>query len=302
MCDMKNILTSLAFLILCTTGVAALAIDDDDASIIYSRNNWGGAGFKNGSFDYQQTERYSNFCFSSSFPVKGAKATINFTGTGITWVGKKGPNYGIASYSIDGGTPISFDAYSPNEVFQSNNAVITGLPDGPHALTIEVTCNKNAASSNYYQVIDQFLISGTPLSPSQGTLAGYNSSALSFGGAWTCAFEPDGSDLSGGHCYINAANASISWKFTGSMIEMFGRPDLEDAIFNVLIDGAQIATVDGHFGNVDNDALNAYPLFIAQVTPGTHTIQLVNTGKKDSAASNSYLQFDQFMAFGGGRR
>jgi hypothetical protein len=103
--------------------------------------------------------------------------------------------------------------------------------------------------------------------------------------------------FSGGHCYSNAKNASISWTFTGSLIEVYGRPDAENGIFNVLIDGTQVGQVDEHYGTVDNDALNGYGLFQAKVAPGTHTIQLVNTGTPDSAATNTYIQIDMFVAF-----
>jgi hypothetical protein len=270
-------------------------IDDTDPSVIYSFNNWGGGGFKNGAPDYMQTEHYSNFCFPSTFPIKGAKTVVNFSGTGITWVGKTGPNYGIASYAIDGGTPKTIDTYSASQQFKVPNATFLGLSNGPHALTVELTCNKNGASNDYYEVIDAFIINGVPLAPSQGAVAGYNSPALSYSSGWACGGNP--TDLSGGHCWNNAMNASVSWTFIGSLIEVFGRPDLEDGIFNVYIDGSQVATVDSHYGKVDNDALNAYPLWIGKVPQGTHTIKLVNTGSRDSAASNSYLQFDEFVAF-----
>jgi hypothetical protein len=285
--------------------IGSTMINDNDSSVIYSTfgdqgtgRTWGiGSSVNSTPKDYMHDEHYSNFCTSSAFQVNGADAVVTFTGTGITWIGKIGPNFGIASYSVDGGTPVTFNTYNASLVAQNNNVVITGLASGSHSLKIEVTHNKNASSSNYYQVIDAFNITGSPLPRSQGTVAGYNSPALSFSGPWTCGPDPHGADLSGGHCYSNATNASMSWKFTGSLIEVYGRPDLENGIFNVLIDGAQVGRVDGHYGTVDNDALNGYGLFQAKVAPGTHTIQLVNTGTKDSAASNTYIQIDMFAAF-----
>jgi hypothetical protein len=70
---------------------------------------------------------------------------------------------------------------------------------------------------------------------------------------------------------------------------VFGRPDLENGIFNVRIDGVQVGQVDGHYGSVDNDALNGYGLFQAKVASGTHTIQLVNTGDLDSAVNDTFM-------------
>jgi hypothetical protein len=46
----------------------------------------------------------------------------------------------------------------------------------------------------------------------------------------------DGSDLSGGHYWSNETNASVSWTFVGSLIEVFGRPDYEDGYMDVYMD------------------------------------------------------------------
>ena len=121
------------------------------------------------------------------------------------------------------------------------------------------------------------------------------SASLTYTGEWTCGAGSD--DLSGGHCWSNAANSTVSWTFVGSLVEVYGRPDLEDGIFNVLIDGTQVGQVDGHFGAVDDDALNAYCLFTWKGAAGNHTIELVVTGTTDAQATDSFLQFDEFMAF-----
>ena len=282
-------------------GGTTMTINDTDPSVIYSTIGSEGTGptwfTASDPTDYMNDEHYSNFSFSPAFQVNGADLVVNFTGTDVTWIGKIGPNFGIASYSVDGGPPVTFDAYNASVVSQNKNVVISGLAPGSHSLKIEVTQTKNASSSDYYQTIDAFNITGLPLPLSQGAIAGYNSPELSLNGPWTCAPDPSGADLSGGHCYTNATNASISWTFTGSLIEVYGRPDLEDGIFNVLIDGAQLGQVDGHFGSVNNDVLNGYGLFQAKVAPGTHTIQLVNTGTADSAATDTFIQIDMFVAF-----
>jgi hypothetical protein len=276
---------------------STMIINDTDSSIIYSTVGGEGPTWFVGSTanstpkNYMNDEHYSNFSTTPAFYVKGADLVVNFTGTGITWIGQIGPDFGIASYSVDGGKPVTFDAYNPNLVAQNNNVVVSGLASGSHSLKIEVTQNKNPLSSDYYQVIDAFNITGSPLRLDEGTVAGYDSPALSFRGPWSCGPSSDNSNLSGGHCYSNATNA------TGSLIEVYGRPDLEDGIFNVLIDGTQVGQVDGHYSTVDDDALNGYGLFQAKVAPGTHTIQLVNTGTRDSAATNTFIQIDMFVAF-----
>ena len=281
-------------------------INDSDSSIIFTTFGSEGTGptwnigdTSPGSQprNYLNDEHYSNFTTTPVFQVLGAAAVVNFIGTDITWIGKIGPNFGIASYSVDGGAPMTFDAYTANLIAQNNNVVVANLPNGAHSLKIEVTPFKNAASSDFYQVIDAFNITGSPLPLYRGTVAGYNSPQLSLSGPWTCGPDPSGADLSGGHCYTDATNASISWTFTGSLIEVFGRPNAENGIFNVFIDGTRVGQVDSHFGTPDIDQLNGYGFFQAKVASGTHTITLVNTGMRDPAAIGTFIQIDMFVAF-----
>jgi hypothetical protein len=290
----------------CQLKLDPLIINDTDPSIIYTTAGDEGTGptwFIGNSADskpkdYMNDEHYSNFCALPAFSVFGAALVVNFTGTDITWIGKIGPNFGIAHWLVDGGLMSGdFDAYNPTLIAQNNNLVISGLPVGNHSLKIEVTCNQNASSSNFFQVIDAFNITGSPLTLDQASVAGYNSPDLSLSGPWTCAADSQGNDLSGGHCFSNAPNASISWTFTGSLIEFWGRPNLENGFLQVLIDGTQYAKIDGHFGTADIDELNGYPFFQAQVPSGTHTITIVNTGRKDPAATNTFVQIDMFAAF-----
>jgi len=280
-------------------------INDNHPSVIYSTQGDEGTGptwfigdtTNSTPKDYMNDDHFSYFTTTPVFQIYGAAAVVNFTGVGITWIGKIGPDFGIAYYSVDGGPPMAFDAYNPTLVAQNQNVVVPGLANGSHSLKIEVTPFNNPASSDYYQVIDAFKITGSPLPLYLGTVAGYNSSELIFDGPWTCAPDLNGTDLSGGHCWANAANASVSWTFTGSLVEVFGRPDAEDGIFNVLIDGTQVGQVDGHYGAPDIDQLNGYGLFQAKVAPGTHSIQIVNTGMGDPAALGTFTQIDMFVAF-----
>jgi hypothetical protein len=269
-------------------------INDNDPSIIYS--TVGGEGSTWGSESdpryYTQDAHLSNFGTNSPLEIYGADAVVNFVGTGIRWLGKVGPNFGIAAYSIDGGPMQFFDAYSPRTISQHRNAVISGLPYGSHSLKIEVTRSKNDAASDYFQSIDSFnIIGGSSLYLQDAQVAGFNSPELSFSGKWQCGGDPDGSDISGGHCWTFEPNASVSWRFNGSLVEIFGRPDAEDGVFYVMIDGAPAGRVNGSYGTVDDDALNGYGLFQAKLdNPGPHTIQVINFG-------TGATQIDMFAAF-----
>lgn len=276
-------------------------IDDTDTSIIYSRGNnttqdWD--YFQSASEDYQKDEHSSNFVRSGG-AITGAGVVVNFSGTGITWIGKKGPQYGIASYSIDGGAPQSVDNYSATAMSQNANVTVSGLSSESHVLSISLTDQKNGAATDYWQTIDAFSINGSTLTPSQGTIAGYGSPDLKFTGTWQGGMVSDNSDLSGGHYWSNVPNSTLSWTFVGSLIEVFGRPDYEDGYMDVYIDSnpTPVASVNGHWGEVDDDSLNAYMLFAMKLSAGQHTIKLVVNGKHDSNARDCYLQIDELIAF-----
>jgi hypothetical protein len=152
-----------------------MTINDTDPSVIYSTIGSGGTGptwfTASDPTDYMNDEHYSNFSFSPAFQVNGADLVVNFTGTDVTWIGKIGPNFGIASYSVDGGPPATFDAYHASVVSQNNNVVISGLAPGSHSLKIEVTQTKNASSSDHYQTIDAFNCDGAVIRDDRGSAA-----------------------------------------------------------------------------------------------------------------------------------
>jgi hypothetical protein len=86
----------------------------------------------------------------------GTQATFTFTGTSVSWIGARGPQTGIARVLLDGVLVAEIDTYSTAEEIQANVFSRTGLAAGYHALTIEVTGLKNAASTDTYIVVDAF--------------------------------------------------------------------------------------------------------------------------------------------------
>lgn len=283
------------------TAPSANRINDSDQSIIYSRGNkttqdW--SYIQSAAEDYQQDEHASNFVRGGG-AVTGTGVVVNFSGTDITWIGKKAAKYGVASWSIDGGAPQTVDNYNSSEIDQTPVVAISGLASESHVLAISLLDRKNAAATDHWQTIDAFDINGSPLTPAQGTAAGYDAPDLVLTGKWGKGMVSDGSDLSGGHYWSNEAGSSISWQFVGSLIEVFGRPDYENGYMDVYIDSSPnpVASINGHWGMSDDDTLNSYLLFASKLTPGQHTIKIVVAGKHDSTARDIYVQFDEFIAF-----
>jgi hypothetical protein len=278
-------------------GGGTTTIDDRDPAVIYSRGNASAVDwhlYGTCLDDYGCTEDSSNFERSGGPTFQGSSMTISFNGTGITWIGKVGSNYGDAAWSIDGGAPTTFHGYSAQSKNQNPNVVSPTLSSGSHVLQIANLASLTPPSTDHWVTVDAFVISGSALPQSSGTVqSAVNATKV---GAWQCG-TGNSQDLSNGHCWTTSANSTMSWTFTGSLIEVYGRPDLEDGYLQVYIDNTLKSTIDMNFGNVDDDALNAVMLYAAKLSSGTHTVQLVATGTHDSSATNSFVQIDEFVAY-----
>ena len=85
----------------------------------------------------------------------GATAKFTFSGNQVALHAVKDVDQGIMSVSIDGGTPVNVDDYSPTR--NASGIVWTSpvLSAGTHTLTIVNTGQKNSASSGINIAIDR---------------------------------------------------------------------------------------------------------------------------------------------------
>ena len=88
--------------------------------------------------------------------IAGAKATLAFRGTAVSWIGYRGPDAGIARVQIDGGTAVEVDTFGPTPKYQEVVFTASGLADTNHTLTIEATGRRNAQGSNSTIFVDAF--------------------------------------------------------------------------------------------------------------------------------------------------
>lgn len=225
----------------------------------------------------------------------GASVTITFSGTGIQVTGLTGQTSGVLAYSIDGGPPAFVDNCTAASSGPGGTVDVEGLSSDVHVLNLAVTPYTNCGGTNQ-GIYGANVINGAPISILQGNSSrfGYNNFTLS--GNWTCGGADDGSDISGGHCWSNDPNASLSVTFTGSLVEIFGRPDLENGSFDVYIDNNYSGTVNEQWGSADIDQINSalvYATNLSAANSGQHTLTLVpNVGHP------GYLQIDTIVAFG----
>jgi len=118
---------------------------DTDAAIVYS------AGWIQDNRDKAYSEGASAESVTS-----GAQATITFTGSGITWIGARGPQTGIARVYLDGQFVGEIDTYAPGEGVQYPLYRASGLAPGSHTLMIEVTGRRNLLSKDTWILLDAF--------------------------------------------------------------------------------------------------------------------------------------------------
>ncbi|MGN6503006.1 MAG: hypothetical protein ACTHKX_08915, partial [Pseudolysinimonas sp.] len=92
---------------------------------------------------------------SESFSrTPGARATIQFEGTGVDIVGPRGSNGGRFRLTLDCGVQRTISSYAAQKQFGQTLASYTGLPRGEHTVVIEVLGSRESASSDQYVMID----------------------------------------------------------------------------------------------------------------------------------------------------
>lgn len=141
-----------------TDTASSTQINDDDDSILYI-GTWTTAVDAN---DYNGSRQYTS--------VSGANATCTFYGTGVAWYGAMNSGQGIASVSIDGGTPTTVDLYKSGATAnQVQFYTISGLPLGYHTIQVSATGTKNAASTGINITVDYFLVTVVVSAPAGQT-------------------------------------------------------------------------------------------------------------------------------------
>ena len=236
--------------------------------------------------------------------VPRAQATLAFTGTGVKWIGARGPT-GIANVYLDGNFVEEVDTFANNppehpEQLQAVLFAVSGLADGPHTLAIEVTGNKNPGSAGYYIVVDAFDIEGNP----SGRIQETGPAAVTYFGTWILGDNFPGNGWSGGtgaYSYAEGAPGIVPastpegggegilrvttravFTFNGTGVNWIGGRGPLGGVANVYVDGVFEGQVDT-FAPLGETQV---PLFISSVLPaGIHALAIEVTGTKSAASS-----------------
>jgi hypothetical protein len=101
----------------------------------------------------------------------GERATVSFSGTGVSWIGFRGPQAGIADVYLDGARVSTVDTYAPEEAIEAVLYTASGLVPGTHTLAIEATGTKNELSTDSFVVVDAFDVVSGDTSSSDSSFA-----------------------------------------------------------------------------------------------------------------------------------
>ncbi|MFL6573898.1 MAG: hypothetical protein ACJ8G4_19220 [Burkholderiales bacterium] len=211
----------------------------------------------------------------------GAKITLKFRGTSITWQSGRGPDYGIASVQVDGGAPTDVDTYSPSQKYQDIVFKATGLADAPHTLTVQATGRKNPASAGAKIVVDAFDVTTPGRRFQQDAVDPVTGAAMvTYTGKWVHGNV--NRVWSEGSCDTSTvAGSKAIFHFTGTSVSWIGcQKESCSGVAKVSIDGAEVKVIN-NWRPVPIEAYQHEVFRSDKLTPGVHTLtieQTVNTG------------------------
>ena len=215
----------------------------------------------------------------------GAQATFTFAGTGISWIGARGPQTGIARVTLDGVAVVpDIDTYAPAEQIQAEIFTKQGLADTSHTLTIEVTGGKNAASASNLIVVDGFEVT------SVGTLFQDTDPSIAYGSGWIQGNRDRAySEGTSAESATQGAQAAIT--FTGTGIRWIGARGPQTGIARVFLDGSFVKDIDTYS---PTEGIQHTDFTATGLAAGTHTLTIQVIGK-NPASTFFWILLDSFI-------
>ncbi len=225
----------------------------------------------------------------------GAMVTASFTGTSVKLTGKKGPEYGKAKVTLDGGEAEYIDFYSPYSVCNQFIYQKEGLEDTAHTLVIEWSGQKNQASSGYYISLDVVLIQGALSQAPTPTRYQQDDSSLRYAGPWGTSWSWTGWPSAGSFAYANSSGAVASIKFEGTYLVWIAKTGPQYGKARVSLDGGEAFYLDLY----SSGSLYQQKVYTTGLLPdGPHTLSIEWCGLKSTGSSSYYINIDALDVMG----
>jgi len=223
--------------------------------------------------------------------VSGARASLAFNGTGVSWIGLPCEICGFAGIYLDGALVATVDTFAASRPAASRSLFTTGgLAAGSHTIVVEASGTQNAASGGANIVVDAFDVEGGASSGGGGkTRIEETDPSMTYAGAW---LSQSRGDLSGGSVVESSdANGTASLTFNGTGVSWIGFRGPWAGIAQVYLDGALKATVDT-YGPIEQSQVVMYTA--SGLAAGSHTVMIKVTGTWSSASSSAWVVLDAF--------
>jgi hypothetical protein len=221
----------------------------------------------------------------------GSAMNVSFNGTYVALYATKGPGYGKAQVSLDGGAPALVDLYSATDKYKQRVYTSGLLGSGPHTLSIYWIGQKSTASSGYKIDIDAFDFLGTvTTAPApKPILWRYqeNDVRLTYLGAWstgTSSSASGGSFISG-----DGTGAAALVNFTGTSVQVIARKAPWYGKASISLDGGTGTVVDLYSAST---LYNQSVYNKTGLASGAHTLTIKRLGQKNAAAMGYAISLD----------
>lgn len=217
----------------------------------------------------------------------GAYASLDFTGTGVTWIGYCDNWSGLAHVYLDGVYQTTIDTFAFPPETQFPLFSVTGLPPGKHRLVIQVAGDRGPASAGSWVWIDAFDV----VLPDLGVVR-FEQSSAQVRYAPCPWYRNTSSHHSGGTAILAREPGSVVvFTFVGTGARWIGYRDAYAGRALVYVDGIFRAEVDAYTPGAEAQA----ELFaVTGLPPGRHVLTLIATGEKNPASSASWVWVDAF--------
>ena len=216
---------------------------------------------------------------------------VAFRGTSFTWIGSRGPDFGIAEIVLDGKSLGTVDLYdyapNPKRVLWS----VRSLPDREHRLTIRLPGKRRTASSSFVTGIEAFDVRGEVLDCA--SRFGHDDWRLVWGGVWSSRVA---TVTARAVRVSQQPSSTVTVRFNGTAMRVRGTTDMSSGIASVSVDGAKWVGVDFYSAEPAGDRA----LFDTKtLRPGEHTVRIFVTGRRNASATGSRISLDGFEVFDG---
>ena len=213
----------------------------------------------------------------------GARATLSFTGTGVTWIGARGTQSGIANVYLDGVLAAVVDGYATSEQIQAALYGVSGLADGPHTLAIEATGQQNPFAQNALVVVDAFEVTRP------GVRIQQTHPAVAYGAGWSLGNQ-DRAYSEGTSAESNTLGAQATFSFNGTGARWLGVRGPQTGIARITLDGQVMGDIDTF---AMTESLQHVDYAVSGLAAGSHTLGIEIVGK-NPMSTNFWVLIDAF--------